>query len=87
MNLTKTLGESLFSGGEDGNGRIYVSFHDAMMDRSTGHNHVANLYRIMRDKAEMATLGLIASGGLPTPYFVLVGCDRLLDHNPGHLSN
>ena len=63
MNLIETSGESLFSGGEYSNGRIYLPVHDATMDCSTGIKYVANLYIIMRDKAEMETLGLIASGG------------------------
>ena len=61
--------------------------HDATMDHSTGLKHVKNLYRIMRDKAKMATLGLIAGGGQPTPYFVLVECDEGPDHNLCHLAN
>ena len=35
----------------------------------------------------MATLGLIAGGGLPTPYFVLVEYYGKTDHNLGHLGN
>ena len=58
-----------------------------MMDRSTGLKHVENQYRIMRDEAETETLGLIADGGQPTPYFVLVECDGGHDHNLGHLAN
>ena len=87
MNLKDMLGKYLFIGGEDGNGWIYVSFHDAIVDCSTGLKHVANLYRIMREEAYMATLGLIACGGQTTPYFVLVECDGLPDHNIGHLVN
>ena len=64
-----------------------MPFHDAMMDRSTGLKHVANLYRIMRDEAEMETLGLIAGGGRTTPYFVLVECGGLPYHNLVHLVN
>ena len=50
MNLIETPGESLFSGIKDVNGWVYMSVHDAMMDRSTGLNHVVNIYRMMRDK-------------------------------------
>ena len=84
MNLTEMSGESIFSGGEDGNGRIYMSFHDATMDHSTGIKHVANIYRIIRDKADLATLGLIAGGGQPNNYLVTVECDGVPDHNLGH---
>ena len=87
MNLTDTPGESLFSGSEDGNGRIYVSVHDSTMDYSTGLKHVPNIYIIMRYKSEMSTLGLIIGRGQPTPYFFLVGCDGGPDHNLGHLAN
>ena len=67
MNLTETPGEYLFSGGEYGNGQIYVSVHDATLYLSIGLNHVANICIIVRDKAEMVTLGFIAGGGRPTP--------------------
>ena len=55
-----------------------------MIDCSTRLKHVVNIYRIMRDDA---TLGLIVGGGRPTPYFVLVECDRGHGHNPVHLKN
>ena len=87
MNLTETPGEYLFSGGEYGNGQIYVSVHDATMYRSIGLKHVANFCIIVRDKAEMATLGLIAGGVQPNPYFAIVECDGGPDQNLGHLSN
>ena len=87
MNLTETPGESLFSGGKDGNGKIYVSLHDATMDHSTGFKHVANLYRIMRDEAEKATQGLFGGEAKPTPYYVLVECDGGPDHNLRHVGN
>ena len=72
MNLKETPRESLFSGGEDGNGIIYVSVHDATMDRSTRIKHVVNIYRFIREKSEIATLGLISGGLRPTTYFILV---------------
>ena len=61
--------------------------HDATMDHSTGLKQVTNLYRIMRDEPEMVTLGLIAGGGQPNPYFVLVECDGGPGHNLCHLAN
>ena len=87
MNLTDTPRESFFSGVEDGNGQKYVSVHDATMDHFTGLNHVANIYIIIRDKVDMATLSLIAGGGQQTSYFVLVECDGGPDHNLVHLAN
>ena len=64
-----------------------MSFNNDTMYRSNGLKHVANLYRIIRDEVEMATIGLIADGGRPTPNFLLVECDGGPDHNLGHLSN
>ena len=51
MNLTKTAGDLLFGGGESGNGLIYVSVHDATLDRSSSLNHTASLYNIMMMEA------------------------------------
>ena len=72
MNRIETPVQYIFSDMEYGNGEIYVSFHNATMDCSAGIKHVTNIYIIMRDEAEMATLGLIADGGQRTLYFVLI---------------
>ena len=87
MNLTETPVESLFSSGKDGNEQICMSVHDETMDCSTGIKHVANLYIIMIYEEEMTTTSLVADGGRPTPYFVLVKCDGGPEQNLSHLKN
>ena len=87
MKLMETPVESLFSDNKYGNMIIYVSVHNSTMGRSIGLKHVKNVYKIMRDKVEMATLSLIAGGKRPTTYFVLVACYGKPEHNLGHLLN
>ena len=41
----------------------------------------------MRDEAEMATIGLIAGGGLPAPYLVIFEYDGGPDHKLYHIAN
>ena len=48
MNTKSDTGGSLYIGGDEGGGRVYVSVHDATFDPSTGRNHISNILRVMR---------------------------------------
>ena len=39
MNITSDSGDSIYSGGEEGGGCMYLSAHDATFEPSTGINH------------------------------------------------
>ena len=88
MNRSANPGESLYGGGEDGNGRVYVSMHDAILDKSDGYKHAANLYRHLQYEAnEGRSANEIDDQIKPSPYFVLVETDGGADHNHTHLAN
>mmetsp|Transcript_13746 Transcript_13746/g.20163 ORF Transcript_13746/g.20163 Transcript_13746/m.20163 type:complete len:801 (-) Transcript_13746:170-2572(-) len=48
MSISEDSGDSLLSGGNDGNGRIYASLHDATFEKSTNYHHVASSLDILR---------------------------------------
>ena len=48
MNLTIDERYSLYSGGKDGEGVVYLSVHDETLDKSKCIKHVANLLHVMR---------------------------------------
>ena len=45
------IGESLFSGGEDGQGEITVALHDAIFHPSDSRQHAASMLDYLRSKA------------------------------------
>ena len=47
MNITERAGESLYSGGINGLGRIFVLVNNATTDPSTGLKHIANAYEVL----------------------------------------
>ena len=47
MHITETYGESLYSDGPNGLGRIFVLVHNATTDPSTGIKHIANSYEVL----------------------------------------
>ena len=49
MNIKSDAGDFLYSGGEEGGGRVYASVYDDTFDPSTGIKHVANLLHVMRN--------------------------------------
>ena len=50
LNIGLDPSESLLSGGEDGRGQIFVSFHDAIFDKSNCLNHMASSLFILRSE-------------------------------------
>ena len=44
MNITETAVKLLYSGGPNGLGRIFVSFHNETNDPSTGLKHITNAH-------------------------------------------
>ena len=49
MNITETAGESLYIGGTNGLGRIFVSVYNATTGTSTGLKHITNAYKELID--------------------------------------
>ena len=88
MNISGNPGDSLYSGGPDGNGRSFVSVHDQTLDPSTGLKHAANYYQYLLHvvKERMDTDDIVElKGGLP--YTVLLETDGGPDHNLTFLNN
>ena len=70
MNISNNAGNSLYSGGKDGSGCIYVSLHDATFDPSNCLKHSANLFRVLRSSLDdtssscpFYSVGLETDGG------------------------
>ena len=80
MNITGNTGGSLYSNGNEGGGRLYVSVHDATFDLSTCIKHTTNLLRVMRN-----IIGTNES--LCTFYFVGLETDGGGNHNHKHVRN
>ena len=49
-NIGKDPSESLLSGGEDGNGMIFVAVHDGVFEKSDNYHHVASIVRLTRNR-------------------------------------
>ena len=49
MNITETAGESLYIGGTNGLGRIFVSAYNSTTGTSTGLKHITNAYKELID--------------------------------------
>ena len=46
MNIESDTGDSLYSGGEEGGGCLYVSVYDDKFDPSAGTKHATNIFRV-----------------------------------------
>ena len=51
LNIGREPGESLFSGGQNGQGEITVSLHDSTFHPSTSRHHAASMIGYLREKA------------------------------------
>ena len=47
MKITSDAGGYIYSGGEEGGGRVYLSVHNDTFDPSTGIKHAANFFCVM----------------------------------------
>ena len=80
MNITIHAGDYLYSGGEEGGRRVYVSIHDATFDPSTGIKHAANLLRVTRT--------IIGTNALLFPFnLVCLEIDDNCNHNHKNFRN
>ena len=59
FNIGKDHGESLLSGGEEGQGEISVALHDTAFNPSTPLHHAASLLGYLREKARLADVDII----------------------------
>ena len=50
MNIGEEPGDSLLSGGVDGNGKLYVSLHDSTFHKSTNFHHMSTSLDILRTR-------------------------------------
>ena len=80
MKITRDAGGSIYSVGEEGGGKVYMSIHDAKLDLSTGIKHASNIFHVMRT--------IIGTNELLFPFY-LVGMKTYggCDHNHKHVRN
>ena len=80
MNITSDAGDSIYSGGEEGGGRVYVSAQNATFDPSTVIRHATNIFCVMRTR--------IGTNQSLCPFY-LVGLETYGDikHNHKHVRN
>eukprot|EP00957_Ditylum_brightwellii_P022780 1718313-Ditylum_brightwellii.AAC.1 len=81
MNQSTNPGDSLYSGGENGNGRTFVALHDAVLDPSSGLKHAAYYFQLLQLLAQ-ETCSKVSCA-----YKVLLECDGGADHNITFLTN
>ena len=48
INIGEEPGDSLFSGGVDGNGRMHASLHDSIFEKSDNYRHLASASGVLR---------------------------------------
>ena len=48
MNQSTNSGDSLYSGGQHGTGRTFVSVHDATLEPSSGMKHAAHFHQFLQ---------------------------------------
>ena len=53
LNIGEDPGESLFSGGENGQGEITVSLHDSIFNPSTSRHHAVLMLGCLREKVQL----------------------------------
>ena len=86
MNIGEEPGDSLFSGGVDGNGTIYASLHDATFEKSDNYRHLTSALDILRSKRIRMLVkdGLLPADSLNIKYKDLCAPNKQIvdDHMP-----
>ena len=87
MIMTETAGESLYSGGPNGLGRIFVSVHNETTNPSTGFKHIANSYEVLINLSRKSRSAPDDQLVQPLPYYVYFETDGDTYHRAMLFSN
>ena len=78
MNVTKKSCESLYNGGQNGLGRIFVSVNNTTTDPYTRLKHVPNAYQILVYKPRKEKYAPWDQFFHPFPYYVQFETDNIV---------